>query len=179
MKLRVHSITRPLAMAVLFWSLWVSAGLLAPTALAQVPLKIGFVNASIILEKAPQAEEARKRLEEEFDERDLALVEAQKFVRELEDRLIDEGSDMSDGDRRKLEREIRNQKRDLKRMEEEFKEDFNLRRNEELGKLQRLVYEAIVSLAKAEEFDLIVNQDSVIFASQRVDVTEKVLERLQ
>ncbi|MCB1808690.1 MAG: OmpH family outer membrane protein, partial [Candidatus Competibacteraceae bacterium] len=147
MKLRVHSITRPLAMAVLFWSLWVSAGLLAPTALAQVPLKIGFVNASIILEKAPQAEEARKRLEEEFDERDLALVEAQKFVRELEDRLIDEGSDMSDGDRRKLEREIRNQKRDLKRMEEEFKEDFNLRRNEELGKLQRLVYEAIVSLA--------------------------------
>lgn len=179
MKLRVHSMTRPLVMAVVFWSILGSAGLLAPVAFAQIPLKIGFVNASIILEKAPQAEEARKRLEEEFDERDLALVEAQKFVRELEDRLIDEGSDMSDGDRRKLEREIRNQKRDLKRMEEEFKEDFNLRRNEELGKLQRLVYEAIVSLAKAEEFDLIVNQDSVIFASQRVDVTEKVLERLQ
>ena len=102
MKLRVHSMTRPLVMAVVFWSILGSAGLLAPIAFAQIPLKIGFVNASIILEKAPQAEEARKRLEEEFDERDLALVEAQKFVRELEDRLIDEGSDMSDGDRRKL-----------------------------------------------------------------------------
>jgi len=153
--------------------------LMLPLAVAQVPLKIGFVNASTILERAPQAEEARKRLEEEFNDRDLALVDAQKAVRDLEDRMIDQGPEMSDSERRRLERDIRNQKRDLKRLEEEFKEDFNLRRNEELGKLQRLVYDAIASLAKAEEFDLIVNQDSVIFASERVDVTEKVLERLQ
>lgn len=146
---------------------------------AQSALKIGFVNASIILEKAPQAEDARQRLEQEFEPRDQALVDTNKLVRELENQLADQGIDLPDNDRRKLEREIRNQKRDLKRMEEEFREDFNLRRNEELGKLQRLVYEAIVSLAKAESFDLIVNQDSVIFASERVDITEKVLQRLR
>ena len=161
------------------WMLFVLLLFAALPLQAQYSLKIGFVNASIILEKAPQAEEARKRLEQEFEPRDQALVDANKLVRELEDRLAEEASDMGDNERRKLEREVRNQKRDLKRMEEEFKEDFNLRRNEELGKLQRLVYEAIASLAKAEEFDLIINQDSVIFASERVDVTEKVLQRLQ
>ena len=173
-----QSITRMLV-RVVFWLMLGSGFLLTSVAIAQGPLKIGFVNASTILEKAPQAEEARKRLEQEFEKRDLAMVEAQKTVRDLEDRLIDEGSEIGDNERRKLEREIRNQKRDLKRMEEEFKEDFNLRRNEELGKLQRLVYAAIVDLAKTEEFDLIVNQDSVIFASERVDITEKVLKRLQ
>lgn len=165
-------VTRVLALALL---MCVSV----PPVAAQTPLKIGFVNASTILEKAPQAEEARKRLEVEFYERDLALVQAQKAMRELEDRLIDEVTELDDTERRRLEREIRNQKRELKRMEEEFKEDFNLRRNEELGKLQRLIYEAIVTLAEQETFDLILNQDAVIHAGQRVDVTNKVLERLQ
>jgi outer membrane protein len=86
---------------------------------------------------------------------------------------------MNETERRRLDRESREQRRELKRAQDEFREDFNLRRNEELGKLQRLVYEAIVSLAKEEGFDLIVNDGAVIFASQQVDITDKVISRLK
>ncbi len=149
----------------------------APAAGA-LDIKIGFVNAAKILDEAPQAEQARNRLEQEFAPRDRALVDTQRELRNLEEQLAEGGLNLEDAARRDLERDIIAQKRDLKRAQEEFREDFNLRRNEELGKLQRQVYEAIVSLAEEERFDLIVNDGAVIFASPQVDITDEVLKRL-
>ncbi len=145
---------------------------------AQAELKIGFVNAAKVLDKAPQAEQARERLEKEFAPRDKGLVDAQRALRRLEQQLAKEGTAMEEGERRNLERDIITQKRELKRSQDEFREDFNIRRNEELGKLQRQVYQAIVELAKQDGFDLIVNDGAVIFASEQVDITDRVLSRL-
>ena len=142
-------------------------------------LKIGFVNAGKILDQSPLAEQARTRLEEEFAVRDKAIVESQQALRTLEDKLVNDGTTLAEAERRALEREIRSLEREVERDKEEFREDFNIRRNEELRKLQRLVYEAIVNLAKEEGFDLIVNDGAVIFASQQADVTDEVLKRLQ
>lgn len=154
-------------------------GLLLQIAVAQAAeLKIGFVNAAQILDKAPQAELARSRLEKEFAPRDKSLVDAQKSLRSLEEKLARDSAVMGDSERRNLERDILAQQRELKRAQDEFREDFNIRRNEELGSLQRQVYEAIVSLAKEEQFDLIVNDGAVIYASEQVDITDQVLRRL-
>jgi len=84
---------------------------------------------------------------------------------------------MSEAEARKLQRDVLEKKRDLKRDQEEFREDFNLRRNEELGKLQRLVFEAIKGLSDAEKYDLVLH-DGVVFASDSVDITDKVQKRL-
>lgn len=154
-------------------------GLLLQIAVAQAAeLKIGFVNAAQILDKAPQAELARSRLEKEFAPRDKSLVDAQKSLRSLEEKLARDSAVMGDSERRNLERDILAQQRELKRAQDEFREDFTIRRNEELGSLQRQVYEAIVSLAKEEQFDLIVNDGAVIYASEQVDITDQVLRRL-
>lgn len=141
-------------------------------------LKLGFVNAAKILEEAPQAEAARNKLEKEFAPRDKSLVASQRGLKDLEDKLAKDGAVMSESERRKSERDIITQKRDLKRAQDEFREDFNIRRNEEFGKLQRLVYETIVALAKQDNYDLIVG-DGAIYASDRVDITDRVLERLK
>ncbi|MEO7557898.1 MAG: OmpH family outer membrane protein [Gammaproteobacteria bacterium] len=141
-------------------------------------LKLGFVNAAKILEEAPQAEAARNKLEKEFAPRDKDLIASQRQVKSLEDKLTKDDSSFSESERRKAERDIITQKRDLKRAQDEFREDFNIRRNEEFGKLQKLVYDTIVTLAKQDSYDLIVG-DGAIFASDRVDITAKVLERLK
>ncbi|MFA7095414.1 MAG: OmpH family outer membrane protein [Gammaproteobacteria bacterium] len=149
-----------------------------PTAVSAAELRIGFVNAAKVLEEAPQAKEARDRLEKEFAPRDKELVSQQQELKKMEEKLARDGAILSETEQRKLEREILNTKREIKRAQDEFREDFNIRRNEEFGKLQRRVYEAIVALAKQEKYDVIIS-DGVLFASERVDMTDKVLERLR
>ncbi|HNW77747.1 MAG TPA: OmpH family outer membrane protein [Candidatus Competibacteraceae bacterium] len=157
-----------------------AAALVLPLSLAQAAdLKIGFVSVAKILSSAPQAEAASKRLEQEFAPRQKGLVEAQKSVRKLEEKLSKDGAVMSESQRRNLENDIRNQLRDLNRTNAELREDFNLRRNEELGKFQKQVLEVINGLAKEEGFDLVVNDGATLYASPQVDITDKVLSRLK
>ena len=139
--------------------------------------RIGIVNTSKLLKEAPQAEAARKKLESEFAPRDVKIVDLQKLIKVLEDKLSKDAAIMSDTARKKQEREIVSKKRDVKRIREEFTEDFNFRRNEEIGKLQKLVSETILSLAKENKYDIILNE-SVIYASEQVDITANVLKRL-
>jgi outer membrane protein len=145
---------------------------------ASAELKIGFVNVAKVLELAPQAEAARNRIEKEFAPKDRELLEQQKDVRNLEDRLVKNAAVLSEAERQRNETEIRATKRDLRRAQDEFREDLNVRRSQELSKLQQKVTEVIQVLAKAEKYDLIVS-DGVIFAGQRVDITDLILERLR
>ena len=141
-------------------------------------VKLGFVNTSRLLKDAPQADLARKKLESEFAPRDKKIVAMQKNLKALEDQLNKDALVMSDATKKKLERQIISNKRDIKRAREEFTEDLNIRRNEELNKLKKLVYDTIVSLAKEQNYDLILG-DSVLFANKRIDITDQVLARLK
>ena len=149
--------------------------LIANTSYAE--LKIGFVNIPAVLEKAPQAEKAKKRLEEKFSPRDKQLVAQQKDIQTLEEKMTRDSAVMSDSERGNLERDILNKKRDAKRSQQEFSEDFNASRNEELGKLQRRIVEAIREIAKDQKFDLLLT-DGVIYASEQIDVTAQVQQKL-
>ena len=140
--------------------------------------RVGFVNTPRILEQAPQAKVARERLEQEFAPRDSELAAAQKTLKSQEERLARDGAIMSEDERRKLERDVLTQQRDLKRAREAFTEDLNLRRNEEFARMQREVGEAIVAIAKQDGYDLIF-ETGVVYASERVDLTERVLGLLR
>jgi outer membrane protein len=155
------------------------AALALPVSLAQAAdVKIGFVSIAKILNSAPQADAASKRLEKEFAPRKKGLDDALKALRKQEEKLAKDGAVMSESQRRSLENDIRNQARELKRTSDEFREDFNLRRNEELGKFQKQVLDVVNGVAKEEGFDLVVNDNATLYASPQVDVTEKVLKRL-
>jgi outer membrane protein len=152
-------------------------GLLLTANVSFADLKIGFVNIPAVLEKAPQAEKAKKRLEQEFSPRDKQLVAQQKEIQNMEEKMARDASVMGESERRNLEKDILNKKRDAKRAQQEFSEDFNIRRNDELGKLQRRIVEAIREIAKDQNFDLLLT-DGVIYASEQIDVTTQVQEKL-
>ena len=100
-----------------------------------------------------------------------------KQVRDLQSSLDKDGATMAESDRRNKERDLANQSRDLQRAQREFREDLNLRRNEELAQLQERANKVITQIAEAEKFDLIL-QDPVVYASQRIDITDKVIKAL-
>ncbi|MCP5142155.1 MAG: OmpH family outer membrane protein [Chromatiales bacterium] len=153
------------------------AGLVALAPVAHADLKIGFVHAAQLLEKAPQAQQASEMLDKEFETREQELVESQRNLKKLEERLLRDGSVLEETDRVKLEREIVAHRREIKRAQDDFREDFNLRRNQELTKLQKLIRRVILDLAKSEKFDLIVS-DGVVYASDAVNITDLILEKL-
>ncbi|WP_226801565.1 OmpH family outer membrane protein [Alkalilimnicola sp. S0819] len=141
-------------------------------------LKIGAVNPARISAEAPQADYARERLEREFAPRDQEVSELRQALAKMEERLSRDGAVMTDAQRRDLERGIISQQREIRRAQEEFREDFNIRRNEELVKLQRRIVETIQTFAKRNGFDLIVS-DGVIYASNQVDITDRIIQLLE
>ncbi len=140
-------------------------------------LKIGFVNSLKVMDNAPQVEAANKRLEQEFAPRQRKLVGAQQEVKRLEERLTKEGNIMGEAEADNISRDIREKRRDLKRQQDEFREDYNIRRNEELDKLQKRIIEVIQTIAKEQGYDLILSE-GVVWASPKVDITDQVLKRL-
>jgi outer membrane protein len=142
------------------------------------PLKIGFVNIVKVMDKAPQVKSANKRLEKELAPRQRRLVNAQKSLRRKEERLAKNAVTMSEKQVRKLSREIRDKKRELARQQEEFREDYNIRRNEELDRIHKIIIQVIQALGKESRYDLILS-DGVVFWNKRIDITDKVLRRLR
>lgn len=145
---------------------------------ASAALKIGFVNAIKVMERAPQVEQANKRLEREFKNRQNQLVRLGKDIKNLESNLNRSRSTMSKVQLRRLERKIREKKRDFRRQQEEFREDYNIRRNAELEKIQKIITRAIQKIAKKEKYDFILS-DGVVWASKSVDITDDVLRQLR
>ena len=66
----------------------------------------------------------------------------------------------------------------MTRLQNEFREDLNLRRNEELGILQSLLLKEVQDYAQAAGYDLVVG-DGVLFASSAVNITENVLRAME
>ena len=138
--------------------------------------KIGFVNTERVFREAAPAVKAQKKLEKEFAARDQELQKMTKQAKDLQTYLEKEGVTISDADRRNKERDLANLNRDFQRLQREFREDLNLRRNEELAQVQERANKVIQSIAEAEKFDLILQE--AVYASPRIDITDKVLKSL-
>ena len=139
--------------------------------------KIGFVNTERLFREAAPAKRAQQKLEREFAARDADIQKLSKQVRDLQASVERDGATMPESERRNKERDLANLSRDLQRSQREFREDLNLRRNEELASVQERANRVIQQIAEAEKFDLIL-QDPVVFASQKIDITEKVIKAL-
>lgn len=140
--------------------------------------KIGAVNAVRILEQSPQAAKLRAQIEKEFAPRDRQLVADQKKLKEMEDRLNKDAAIMSEAEQQKLQKDVITKRRDLKRSQDEFREDLTFRRNEELTKIQKEIIEAIQTVAKQNNFDLVLS-DGVVFASTKIDMTDLVIDYMK
>ena len=158
-------------------ALAVAALSLVAASAAAADYKIGFVNTERLFREAAPAKRAQAKIEKEFATRDAEIQKLAKQVRDVQASLDRDGATMPDAERRNKERDLANQSRDLQRMQREFREDLNLRRNEELAGIQERANKVIQQIAESEKYDLIL-QDPVVYASQRIDITDRVIKAL-
>ncbi len=154
-----------------------SAVLALPLPAGAEDLKIGVVNVIKVLDGSPQAQKASKALEKEFSTRQKDLTGMQKSLKDMQDKFSKEGATMNEGQAQQMERDITAKQRDLRRAQDEYREDFNLRRSEELGKMQKEIIQTIQAVAKEQGFDLVLGD--ALYASSKADITATVLERLK
>ncbi|MBS3936250.1 MAG: OmpH family outer membrane protein, partial [Sulfuritalea sp.] len=126
--------------------------------------------------ESPQAKRAKQRLEKEFEKRDQELQQLAKRLQTMQENLEKNAVTMAESERRTREREFNDLNRDFQRKQREFREDLNLRQNEEMAAIFERANRVIKQIAEAEKFDLIV-QEAVYF-SPRIDITEKVIRAL-
>lgn len=142
------------------------------------PAKLGVVNVALLLEQAPQAKNASSNLEKEFSPQQ---AELKQLVNKLEKQQSDyqkNKSVMSDSQQMTKEREMTMMSREIQRRRNDIQELLNLRRNEELAKLQSIVNDSIKAIGKQQGFDLIL-YEGIAYTNNRVDVTQDVLKHLQ
>ena len=141
---------------------------------ASAEIKMGVVNFQKLLEDAPQTKTAMQALENEFAPRRRELLTMQNDLKARDEKLQKEGAVMSEADRAKAEKTLRDQQREFSRKAGEFQDDASTRRNEEIGKVQRYLVTEIQGYAVAQGFDLVLGE-GVFFAKGPLDITANVL----
>ncbi len=151
----------------------VLAGACMMPAVAQ-DAKIGYINLQYVMENAPQTKEVLLALQEEFAPRERELIAKGKELEEFSAKTQKDAAVMGEVERNSAEKEFRSLQRDFQRLRQEYEEDVNLRRNEELGELQRSLITEVREYAQSQGFDLIIS-DGVLFASTAINITEGAL----
>ena len=153
------------------------ASLLLASSVTLADTKIGFVNTEKLLREAPLSIAAQKKLEKEFSGREQELQKMAKQARDLQNQLDKDGVTMSETDRKNKERDLTNVNREFQRQSREFREDLNLRRNEELGHIQERARKVIIDIAKSEKYDIIIEQ-AAVYVDPKSDITDRVMKAL-
>lgn len=149
---------------------------LATGSSAQAEGKIGFVNLDRILRDAAPAVRAQKKIEAEFSKREQEIAKLAESLKKTQDALERNAVTLSETERRNREREFNEQNREFQRRQREFREDLNQRRNEELSGVLERANRAVRQIAEQEKFDIIFQE--AVFASPRIDITDKVIKLL-
>lgn len=138
--------------------------------------RIGVVDTERILRESAPAVQAEKKIEKEFELRDLEMKKISKQAKEIQSYFDKEGMTLMDAEHRSKERELANLNVTLQRMQREFREDLNLRKNEELALVLARANKAIKAIAESEKYDLVLQE--AVYRNPKIDITEKVLQYL-
>jgi len=160
-------------------AVWIFAALLGAGGPALAQSKVGFVSLERILREAPAAQRAQKKLELEFSKRGQDLSKMAEQLKKLQEDIDRNSVTMPESDRQKREREFGELNRDFQRKQREFNEDLAQRRNQELSEVIQRANLAVKRIAEAENLDVVLQNEQVVWASPRIDITDKVIKALE
>ena len=147
-------------------------------AAAAADMRVGVVDIDRLMRESPQGKVVQETLQAEFADRQRELLNQQKDLRALEERLNRDRAAMNAQERADIEARARTLQQRYQRQASEFEDDVNVRKNEELSKLQRVIVREVQAYAKDEHYDLLVGS-GVLYAGPNADVTGAVLKRLE
>ncbi len=154
-----------------------TAAILPPVSLAG-EVTVAVVNVVRLQTEAPQVAKVREKIKAEFVAREAKISTQQEQINQLEQKLLRDREDMSAAEAKSLQRDIRSRKLRVENAKEELESDRRLRLSEEMDHLRRVLSEVIAEVANAEKLDIVL-ESGVTWASERANITDKVLARMR
>ena len=138
-------------------------------------LRVGYVDMKQVLDNAPQVLAGREKLDLEFRPRNETIEFQERQVEDMDNRL--QMGDLSEDARIRLDRELREMRRNVNRQKEDLRDELSFRRTEEVQKLEDQINQAVQKIARDKGFDLILSSP-VIYADPSLDITQMILDQL-
>jgi outer membrane protein len=154
----------------------IAATFAVPAAAAEI--KVGVVDIAKLFDESPQAKVVQDGLKAEFGPRLQQLIAQEQALKARNDKYQKDLATMAADQRTKAEKDLRDSARELERKKAELQDDSNAKRQEEMNKLQRLLFGEVRDYAKAQNYDVVI-AEGVLYATPAVDITAAVLQLLQ
>lgn len=149
----------------------------APAPAPAGPVKIGVINVERLVQESALGKEAFNRVKKLNDAKKDEGDKLQKELRDMEQKLADQGSSMADDKRESLQKSYQEKAIAFKRFQDDANRDLEAAQKKELSELERRVFPVINQVGKEKGFTLIFNkfQSGLVFADDSVDITDDVL----
>ena len=149
----------------------------APAASAQ-SLKIGVINVERLVQESALGKEAFNRVKRLNDQKKEEGDKLQKEIRDLEQKLADQGSALADDKRETLQKTYQEKAIAFKRFQDDATRELDTAQKKELGELERRVFPVINQVGKDKGYTMIFNkfQAGLLYADDGVDLTDEVLK---
>ena len=140
--------------------------------------KTAYINSKVLLEQSPQAVAANAELQEQFGDREQSLRKLAKEIQQMEGTYKNDNAVMSADQKKKAEDNIVLNKRRFQFEQQSLKEDLQSKQRELLQKVQIEIKAIIEAYGRDNGYDFIFTDSSIAYASDAVNVTEKILNEL-
>jgi len=140
--------------------------------------KIAVVNVPRVLSELPQMKVIEAKLKKEFEARVREMQRLESDGQAMAAKLKKDESFMSADERTKLQRKLAEMQSDYNLKGQALQEDQQRRYGEEQQQILAKVRTAVDGIAKAQGYDLVLNGQSVVFASPKVDISQQVIDQV-
>ena len=145
----------------------------APAAVESHNISIAVVNVPLIMSELPQAKVEAEKLQKEFGPRKAELDKIQEQGVKLEQEL----KTAKDSRATEIHRKLASLKSEFDLKAQALQEDSQKKQREAEVQLGRIVQEAIDRIAKERGIDLVVRGETVVYATDAVNISKEVIER--
>jgi outer membrane protein len=142
------------------------------------PLKIGVINVERLVQESALGKEAFNRVKKLNDSKKEEGEKLSKELRDMEQKLADQGSAMADDKRDALQKSYQEKAIAFKRFQDDANRDLEAAQKKELSELERRVFPVINQVGKEKGYTLILNkfQSGLVYVEDSVDITDEVLK---
>jgi len=153
-------------------------GLSLVSTVASAAQKIAVIDVQLVLQSLPQVAVIEQKINAEFQDQIQEVTAIREEGNFIVEKLQREAATMSEEQKLALQQQISTLGQKMQQKGQPLQQNMQNRTAEERNKLLGLIKQAIDSIAASENYDLIINAQSVPFAKDQYDISQKVLDQV-